>query len=166
MTIERCAECGFDSEEWTDKTAIAAVTDLPARWRRAIEGLDDDLMQRRPIARMWSIGEYTDHVRETTFGMRFILDIAVDDPGTDLGRPPEPRFDDEPRPIDVGAALTAFEHETVALAERLREIPVESWTSTVIIGNNHVDAHWIVRHALHDVTHHLGDIRRLRAALE
>jgi hypothetical protein len=115
---------------------------------------------------MWSIGEYIDHVRETTFGMRFILDVAVDNPGADLGDPPEPRFDHEPRSIDVAAALNAFEHEIVALTSRLREIPAESWISTVTIGTDTVNAHWIVRHALHDVTHHLGDIRRLRAATD
>jgi hypothetical protein len=46
---------------------------------------------------MWSIAEYVDHVREVLFGMRFLLDTAVHDPGTDLAEPPEPSFEPEQR---------------------------------------------------------------------
>jgi len=33
---------------------------------------------------MWSIAEYADHVRRVLFGMRFLLDTAVTQPGTVL----------------------------------------------------------------------------------
>ena len=76
VVVERCEECGFDGSRWTDAEAIAATAALPGRWRRAIAGLDGDDLARRPIAGMWSIAEYTDHVRETAFGMRFLLDVV------------------------------------------------------------------------------------------
>jgi hypothetical protein len=92
-------------------------------------------------------------------------EIALAEPGTELGEPPEPRFHHDPRVVDVDAALTAFEREACELRARLRQTPTDQWHFSVTIGADHVDVHWIVRHALHDVTHHLGDVLRLRAAL-
>ena len=166
MPVERCAECGFDGGQWSDTDALVAVAQLPARWRESVDALDAASAQRRPIASMWSIAEYTEHVREVIFGMRFVLDVALADPGADLGKSPEPRFDVEPRPIDVERALTGFASEIGQLCDRLRQLAAEQWECSAIVSGNHVDAHWIVRHAVHDVTHHLGDVQRLRAALE
>lgn len=114
---------------------------------------------------MWSIAEYTDHVRESTFGMRFALDLALSGPGVDLGEPPEPRFDPEPRPLDAERALAAFRQEVNALVAVLTALDNDRWAAAVIIGADEVDVHWMVRHALHDIIHHLGDVERLRNAL-
>jgi hypothetical protein len=51
------------------------------------------------------------------------------------------------------------------LHSRLRELPAASWAASAIIGGEEVDARWICRHAVHDATHHLHDIERLRRAL-
>ena len=165
VAIERCDECGFDGDHWSDTEAIGAVAELPAEWRRALRGLDPVTIGRRPSAQMWSIGEYTDHVRETVFGMRFILDIALADPGVDLGAPPQPVFEAEGRDVDLETALTGFDREVLELCNTLTGLSAESWRLSVIVGGDEVDAHWIVRHALHDVTHHIGDVQRIRAAL-
>ena len=166
MTVERCAECGFDGSSWTDATALTAIDGLPAQWSRAIADLSDELLGRRPIPATWSIAEYTDHVRETVFGMRFVLETVLNSPGADLGKPPEPLFTVEPRVIDVQQSFEAFVDEVRQLSERLRGISTDAWDSWVIIDSEHVDIHWIARHAVHDVTHHILDEERLRAALE
>ena len=114
---------------------------------------------------MWSIAEYADHVREVLFGMRFLLETAVSQPGTDLGASPESRFDAEPRPIEVESALAGIGRESTALRESITELPAMAWESTVILDDMSVDAHWILRHAVHDATHHLLDVERLRVAL-
>jgi hypothetical protein len=114
---------------------------------------------------MWSIGEYTDHVREVLFGMRFVLDSAAADSGIDLGDAPRGLFTPEPRPIDVPFALEGIDREARALVERLTAMSSSSWKATAMIGGIEVDAHWIARHAVHDATHHLGDVAQLRAAL-
>ena len=166
MVNEQCSECGFDGNTWTDETALEAVDCLPDRWAAAVANLAPEDVGRRPIAGMWSIAEYTDHVRETTFGMRFVLDIAIDSPGTELGDPPPSRFDPEPRSIDAKESLTNFRSEIAELTTRLRSLHADHWANWCGVGPDHVDAHWIVRHALHDVSHHLGDIGRLRRALD
>ncbi len=115
---------------------------------------------------MWSIAEYSDHVREVLFGMHFLLDSAVAQPGIDLGDAPTSTFAATPRAIDVSAALTGIRREATGLVDRLVELPESSWRSTATVDGNAVDAHWICRHALHDTTHHLADVDRIRQALE
>ena len=74
---------------WTDTEVVAAVGGLGDRWTDALADVGTPDLLRRPIAEMWSIGEYVDHVREVLFGMRFLIDIAVSSPGdgrTDIDR--------------------------------------------------------------------------------
>ena len=165
MPVERCAECGFDGDEWSDEAALEGIGRLPVRWRDAVAGLHPDELQRRPISDMWSIAEYTDHVREVLFAMRFVLDSAVNQPGVKLGEAPEPKFTQTPRVVDVPSALGGIEREAGALRDRLGELAEASWRRTAIIGADEVDAHWVCRHAVHDACHHLEDVRRLRKAL-
>jgi hypothetical protein len=165
VIVERCEQCGFDGGTWSDAAAMRAIGALPVRWAEAVDGLTADDVHRRPISRMWSIAEYADHVREVLFGMRFMLDVAVAQPGRDLGDPPNAPFDPQPRVVDVAAALSGIEREAKELHDRLTELPASAWESTVIVGGDEVDPHWIARHAVHDPTHHLADIQRLRESL-
>ena len=87
--------------------------------RKPPQGLPPEELQRRPISDMWSIAEYTDHVREVMFGMRFVLDSAIDDPGIALGTAPEPEFTAAPRHIDSQLALAGLSREAFALQNRL-----------------------------------------------
>ena len=165
VPVERCVECGFDSDDWSDEAALEAIGQLPVHWHNAIAGLQADELRRRPIPEMWSIAEYTDHVREVLFAMRFVLESALNQPGVNLGEAPEPEFAPTPRVVDVLLALSGIEREASALRDRLGELTEASWKRTAIIGADEVDAHWICRHAVHDASHHLEDVRRLREAL-
>lgn len=163
--VETCAACGFDSRAWTDAAAVTTISALPRRYSDAVAGLRDADLQRRPIPAMWSIAEYVDHVREVLFGMRFLLDSAIEDRGKDLGDAPTPSFEPEPRAIDVDAALAGLAAEAEQLGDALAAAAPETWTSYVIVDGDELDVHWIARHAVHDPTHHLDDIARLRTSL-
>lgn len=165
MPAEHCDECGFDGDRWTSEAAVAAIAALPDRWSDATRGLSPSEACRRPIASTWSVSEYADHVREVLFAMRFVLDSAVASPGVDLGLAPEPAFDPEPRALVLTDALDGLRREATALADRLQTLTVDEWTHEASIGDDEVDAHWICRHAVHDATHHLMDIGRVRSAL-
>ena len=165
VTVERCDECGFDGDDWTDARAVEAITALPGRWREALADVPSAQLQLRPVPDTWSIAEYADHVREVLFGMRFVLDTAVADPGVDLGDPPASPFDPVVRQVDIDAALAGVEREAGALVARLSELAPVDWDATATVGADTVDAHWIARHAVHDATHHLLDVERLRSAL-
>jgi hypothetical protein len=114
---------------------------------------------------MWSIAEYTDHIREVLFGMRFLLDTAISQPGTDLGQSPPSQFASQPRQIDVQAALDGIDHEARSLSQHMSELSADDWFLTVTFDGTSVDSRWIARHIVHDATHHLLDIVRLRSAL-
>jgi DinB superfamily len=165
VPVEVCGQCGFNAAAWTDANAISEIEALPRLWSQAIDGLNDADLLRRPIPTMWSIAEYLDHVRETLFGMRFLLDTGLHSPGTDLRDPPEPRFDSEPKVIDVQHAHRGLTSEARLLSEQLRTTPRQAWKATVIVDGDELDVHWIARHAVHDPTHHLGDVQHLRASL-
>ena len=166
VDVERCVECGFDGSEWTDADAISAIGELPGRWADAIDGVGEADLLHRPLGDMWSIGEYVDHVREVLFGMRFLIDIAVENPGTDLGDPPEPACSATPARIDVPDALERLGREAAQLRDRLDALTADEWSATVRFDGADHDVHWIARHAVHDATHHVMDVGRLRASLD
>ncbi len=165
MEPERCDECGFDGGSWDDAGAVDEVADLPARWAVAIADLTAEQLGRRPFDDVWSISEYTDHVRETTYGMRFLIGLGIDQPGIDVGSPPDQPCGAQAKDVDVRAALRGFGSEVEQLVERFRGLSTADWSAWVVIGGDRWDAAWIIRHLLHDVTHHLGDVARLRAAM-
>jgi hypothetical protein len=158
-------ECGFDGRTWSDTDAVDSVSELPRRYSDAVAGLQEADLGRRPISTMWSIAEYVDHVRDVLFGMRFLLDTALADPGADLGESPAPLFEPRPRAIDVDAALDGLADEAQQLSDAFAATPRGAWESRVTVDGDDVDVHWIARHAVHDPAHHLGDIARLRASL-
>jgi hypothetical protein len=165
VTVEQCQECGFNGDDWSDVGALEALVELPSRWAIAVSGLTFRDANRRPVLEMWSVAEYADHVREVLFGMRFLLETTISQPGTDLGPSPETRFDAEPRQIEVKSALDGIDRESTTLRASISELPATAWESTIILDDTGVDPHWIVRHAVHDATHHLLDVQRLRKAL-
>jgi DinB superfamily len=166
MTHERCEICGFDGARWTDVDAMLAVAGLAAQWRKAVSGITPEQLCKRPIPTMWSIAEYADHVREVLFGMGFLLDTAVAQPGADLGQSPTSPFDPNPRTIDIEVTLTGMEYEAGGLGVGLTALSGAQWSSAVTLDGNEVDPRWIVRHAVHDATHHLLDAEQLRTALD
>jgi hypothetical protein len=75
------------------RRAVAAIADLPRRCTEAVRGLGGQELLDRPVAGMWSVAGYCDHIREVLFALRFVVRVALDESGTDLGPPPADRFD-------------------------------------------------------------------------
>lgn len=162
---ELCAACGFDSDLYDRSDTITSQHIIPAVLRAAIEGLDATTLTTRPAEDVWSIGEYIDHVRETTFGNRFAIETAMATPGADLGRAPEPGVSGQARAVDVEAALAGVDTEFRALQAVLKELTDEQWAAAVRVDGKAVPVDWFARHVLHDGLHHLGDIGRIRHQL-
>jgi MOSC domain-containing protein YiiM len=162
---ERCDECSFDGDRWPDQDVLTTLPIVAALWNEYIADATDDVLQTRAQAGEWSIAEYTDHVREVFFGMRFLLATALSEPDTDLGASPTPTFTAQPRTIDVERALDGLAQEGMTLALQLEGVGTAQWTAGVIVDGERVDLRWIGRHAVHDATHHLHDIGRIRQRL-
>jgi hypothetical protein len=161
---ERCDECRFDGDRWNDGDVLTTLPILAALLREYVAGLDDEVLQRRYRPDQWSIAEYADHTRETVFAMRFLLGMALTTDEPDLGPSPSPRFTAEVRSIDLEATVAGLDTEGTELAEELAALDMEQWSRGATIDGERVDARWIARHAVHDATHHLHDIGRIRAA--
>jgi MOSC domain-containing protein YiiM len=164
--IENCDECGFRWDLYTDEQAVGVYIVAGGLFRRALDGVDLDVANTRPVADSWSILEYVDHVRASMWIWRFVVDAAIGELGIDLsaagGRPMDPevkRFD------DVESTVAAMEAESTELFTLLLGLDAEQWERTSQLSLGLVDQHWVVRHALHEILHHLHDVGRIRARL-
>jgi MOSC domain-containing protein YiiM len=164
--IENCDECGFGWDLYTDEQAVGVYLVTGELFRAALDGVDLDLANTRPSADSWSILEYVDHVRTAMWLWRFVVDAAVGEPGidlrTDAQRPIAPevkRFD------DVESTVAAMEAESAELFTALVGLEAEQWERTALVRLGVVDQRWVVRHALHEILHHLHDVGRIRARL-
>jgi hypothetical protein len=91
--------------------------------------------------------------------------MTCETPGADLGPSPESRSNTEARLIKIENALAGIDREPTTLREGLSELPPDAWATTVTLDDSEVDPYWIVRHAVHNGTHHLLDVKRVRDAL-
>jgi MOSC domain-containing protein YiiM len=164
LESERCGECRFDGDRWVDGDVLTTLPILGALLGEYVAGLDDEVLHRRYRRDQWSIAEYADQTRETLFAMRFLLGMALSTDEPDLGSAPSPRFTAEARSIDIAAALAGIDAESSELAEELAVLDMEQWSRGATIDGERVDVRWIARHAVHDATHHLHDIGRIRVA--
>jgi hypothetical protein len=152
---ERCAACGFDGTRLTVADAVTALRSVGPRWRRLFKDVEPETLRTRPSPDVWSALEYTAHTRDVIamngWAMNEILkgdhpdfpEIAPDEPGvTTLGE------------------LEANAERMAARAER--EMP-EHWARAARVGAEEMDAGYVLRHAVHDATHHLRDVERVLA---
>ena len=166
MPVDRCEECLFDGNRWTDQDVLTTLHVARQLWSGHLEGADDRVLHTRPNASTWSIAEYTRHMSDTLWAMRFLAEVARESPGRDLGHVAGSAFDPTPAQVDIDAALDRLAEEASALAHALSSVPSDEWSrDTVVLSGDTVDLAWIGRHAPHDLTHHLHDLGRIRVAL-
>lgn len=167
MEPERCAECGFDATLLTNADAITAVRSLGRRWREAFEDVPDDVLRRRPAPGTWSPLEYAAHTRDVLAllgdGLGQILDdtrpsfpaIEQDAPGPD-GAATDHGYNE----LDPERVLNSLDARAREMAERASGALPEHFRRTATMGGETRDASWVLKHAVHDATHHLKDVRR------
>ena len=163
MEPERCAECGFDATRLTVQDAIVGLRSLGRRWHEAFDGVPDETLRARPDATTWSPLEYAVHTRDVlgllTAGLGPVL--AGDEPSFPDVQPEEGapdhgwnRLDPETVVRELGAAADA----EADLAAKARP---EQFARTGTLGPQTFDGDWLVKHSVHDATHHLFDVGRI-----
>lgn len=154
-----CAECGYDASSVTATDVAAAVRRNAISWIAVLERPD---VGRRPDPSTWSPLEYACHVRDVfrLYDYRLSLMLEQDDPlypnwdqdATAL----ENRYDEQD-PAVVGPELV---DAAGAIAERFDGVAGEQWQRR---GRRSDGASFTVdtfaRYFLHDVVHHLNDVR-------
>ena len=160
---ETCDQCGFDAAQWNRQDTINTIRCLPTFARHAVSDLPAELESKRPSAGVWSIAEYVDHMREMVFGNRFMVDLALENPGVDLGEAPA---DPDERPVvALDTALDGLVGELGQLWERVRNFTDDQWSAHAVLDGKAKHVDWIARHVVHDCLHHVDDIARIRHEL-
>jgi hypothetical protein len=112
---------------------------------------------------VWSPLEYAAHTRDVIamngWGMDKILD--GDAPDVPAMTPDEDAPDHGYNALDPQTVVGELEANARRMADRAeRVVGSEPWSRTAKIGENTVDAGRVLRHAVHDATHHLRDVER------
>ena len=162
MEPERCSECGFDATLLTTADAETALRSMGRRWRRAFKDVPDDRLRRRPDPDVWSPLEYAAHTRDVLallgWAMNQVLEgtlptlerIEPDPPGTDHGY----------NELDPQTVLGELEANAERIARRADRALPEHWKRTATSDGEEIDAGRLLRHAVHDASHHLRDVER------
>lgn len=159
--IETCALCRFDGAHYDVRDALGTVRAVAAMWNQTVEGVADEVVRRRPSPEVWSAAEYAAHSADVTEAMSRLLHglLTIDDLRIDV-------VPSSPEPDISGGAVAAIERLRTNMS-RLHDLAAAvgngddpRWARVGTIGGVRVDAAWVLRHAVHDATHHLSDAGR------
>jgi hypothetical protein len=167
--VDRCAECGFVFDDLPVDQIAGALRALPARYRLQQADVDQAVLRRRPAPGVWSVLEYTCHVRDVLLVQRDRVLLALVET-----RPSFPRMYRDER---VGLArYDAHAPEEVAhqlgvaaelCATVFEELTGEQQTRPLIYNfpaPMERDVAWLGRNTVHEGEHHLGDVRQVLLA--
>ena len=159
MPNETCAGCGFDATDYTREDLLGTMRALAPMWRHAIEGIDDAVLAARPSPGVWSALEYASHSRDVTGVMGYLLHLALTDDHPVL-EPPPPETPEPTVPPTLEDAIRELDKNVARLNAKGARMSDDDWSRPITLGDDTVDAEWIVGHAVHDATHHLRDVGR------
>ena len=159
--LERpCPDCGFDASGVEPPSVAGRIRDTAAEY---VDVLGRDDAVGRPSPGVWSPTEYACHVRDVhrVFAERVRLMLEQDDPlfdNWDQDRTAiESRYaDQEPGP--VAEELLGAASDAAAAYDR---VPSDAWGRVGRRSNGSVfTVGTLAAYHLHDVVHHLWDVRR------
>jgi MOSC domain-containing protein YiiM len=158
---ETCAECGFDSARWRVHDAGTFFAALAEWWRQATDGVDAELLNRRPTPGVWSVLEYGVHVALVTAALRWSIEQAFATDGVELPAftTPDAASDDAPLVLERAAVIGDIDRECAALGEVIRGAGDGQWKHQAR-AQVELAADAILFHAAHDASHHCMDVAR------
>ena len=158
---ETCPACRFDGAEYDLQDSLGTLRALGPMWEETVEGVDETLLLTRPSADVWSAAEYTAHAADVTQAMGRLLHglLTIDD--LEVEAVPEGHAPD----VSDGfaAAFDRLAANLTRLHDRAARVGDEgdpAWRRTALADGYEVEGAWVLRHAIHDATHHLSDIGR------
>jgi hypothetical protein len=162
--VDICEECGFRYGDLARTALAPALGDQGRRLVTLLSGPIDDPAQRRQPD-VWSPVEYACHVRDVLLVQRDRLFVALveDEPSFKPMYREErvvfDRYDDQAIEIVTAQLLMA----AAMAAHAFAGLTDEQWERPLIYGYPDParrDLEWMAHHAVHEMTHHSGDIER------
>ena len=158
--VETCTACRFDGAQYNAEDTRGTLRALGPMWRQTTEGQPDAVLDARPAPDVWSATEYAVHTTGVVATLTDLLRRALD--GQDRVLPAKP---EQPAPdpsIGFAAAVDGLHAAFLAAHDLVlhRHGRAKEWAATVVLGDRELDAAWLVRHLVHEGSHHLSDVGR------
>ncbi|WP_237755055.1 DinB family protein [Nocardia nova] len=165
--MDHCAECGFDYRLDEADRAAASIRAGAAELAAALGDCPDASDRRAP--ELWSPLEYGCHVRDVLLVQRerVLLARRSDTPALmTMGRDERAAHDGyaDQDPAEVAAELVMAARLLATVLDRLGD----DWNRSVLYNypdRTERDLRWVAVHTVHEVRHHLLDIRRQIGAI-
>lgn len=157
-----CAECGFGYAEATAAEAETIIDSVPTRARSAaLAALDP---RQRPEPHIWSVLEYTCHLRDVYTASTIRLHRVRTEEAPTL----EPMLNDlrtrrfRHNELDLVHVLAELRHNADGFLDEAARVRPDGWTrSATRLPGERRTALWFVRHAAHEGVHHVQDIEHV-----
>jgi hypothetical protein len=162
--VDQCGECGFEYDLAGAESAGPAVVTGVAELAVVLRGDPPDL-RRRAQADTWSPLEYGCHLRDVLLVQRERVLAArrVDRPSFEpMGRDERVEHDGYGQQ-DPGAVARQLSDAASLFANVLARLDPASWERTVMYrypATVERSLRWVAVHTVHEVRHHLLDVRR------
>lgn len=158
-SVQPCAECAYDPALFADGDIAEALRTTVSRWNAALLRPE---ARRRPAPQVWSPLEYACHIRDvhTVFTGRVARMRTEDTPHFASWDGDEAAVDCRYFAQDPGAVASALAAATEAAASEYDAVRGDSWSRSGIRGDGGTFTISSLGHYhLHDVLHHLYDVR-------
>ena len=159
-----CDGCGFSYSMLSVEAARVQLWSQPHDIRAAVLSIPEGRARRRPEPGTWSVLEYACHIRDVYATTTIRLHRAVTESLPVL----EPMFNDlramrfRYNERDVAGILGELEDNARGFDDEIAAVAEQYWDRQVMrLADEFRSARWLVRHAVHEGAHHLGDIRRV-----
>jgi len=160
--LERsCPDCGFDASGVSGPELGELIRHAGQQWQTVLSGAD---VRSRPAPQVWSVAEYGSHCRDVCeiFGARLDLMLQQDDPlfpnwDQDQTALEKRYWQDDPAVVAVQLSDAAN-----AAAATFDAVTGAQWQRTGRRSNGSVfTVQTLGRYFVHDLVHHLWDVRPL-----
>jgi uncharacterized damage-inducible protein DinB len=159
-----CDVCALVYSEISIHDAVDVIIGLPAAVREALSAIPPEACRARPGRQVWSVAEYVCHLRDVyiTYTVRLHRTCTEDRPAL------EPMFNDlrarrfRYNDCDLNATVDELAAAAAGFCEQVARTDERDWdrVASRLPGEDRT-ARWLVRQAMHEGVHHLGDIRRI-----
>jgi len=164
----RCDVCALVYPEIDIRDAVSAIVGVPGAARDVVGAIPPAAQRVRPGPQVWSVAEYLCHLRDVyvTFTIRLHRTRTEDRPVL------EPMFNDlrarrfRYNACDLKTTLDELAAAAAGFCDEIARTGERDWDRVATrLPGEHRTARWLVRQAMHEGIHHLGDIRRIGETL-
>lgn len=164
-----CAECGFVHANVAADQVPRALREKAGRYRRVLLDAPSGELRAHPVPDTWSALEYACHVRDVLDVQRDRLHLALktEHPTFEPMQRDERVEGDAYNEQDPAVVADALVTAAGKLAAVLAGLDEAGWQRTGVYNwpeEADRSMEWVARHTLHEMEHHLGDVKSLLAA--